>query len=71
VNVYQPKRTTVLGWASPWSGDDNDPKPWTYRIWVRAHWTDMRLRHRLGFHAWRPFPLVQDGQRCDWCGARR
>lgn len=70
MSTYREKPTTVLGWRSPWSGDDNDPRPWTYRIWVRAHWADMRLRHRLGFHAWRPFPLG-DGARCDWCGARR
>lgn len=62
----------VLGIASPWSGDERDPTPWTYRPWFLAYKAARRIRHRLGLHDWRSRAV--DGGRtshCDWCGTNR
>lgn len=70
---FTPKPTTVFGVRSPWSGDERDPIPWTYRaLWFPTYRATRRIRHRLHMHDWRPLPI--DGGRtkhCDWCGARR
>ena len=57
------ERVTALRIPSPWSGDENDPIPWTYWPWFRLYRTTRRLRHVVGLH---------DGDgtsmRCSWCG---
>jgi hypothetical protein len=65
-------RPKVLGIPSPWSGDEHDQVPWTYRPWVLTYWAVRRIRHRLRMHDWRPRGV--DGGKtshCDWCGANR
>lgn len=55
---------TALLIPSPWSGDENDPIPATYRAWFWLYKTTRRLRHRLGLHDWIGYP----SRRCSWCG---
>jgi hypothetical protein len=58
------KHPTALLIPSPWSGDEYDPIPRTYRAWFWLYRTTRVLRHRIGLHDWLP-------GRCSWCGKRR
>jgi len=60
------KRPTALLIPSPWSGDEYDPIPWTYRPWYRLYRTTRQVRHLIGLHDFRP---RLDHRYCDWCGA--
>lgn len=62
---------TVFGWKSPWSGDDVDPIPWTYRVWVRLYWSTRKAKHWVGWHDWRERLVAQPTEHCDWCGKGR
>lgn len=72
-------RSTVLGWRCPWSGDERDPIPRSYRLWYRLFRSTRIVKHLLGWHDWREPPAVDYGHpfgvarwsRCDWCGAVR
>ena len=66
-------RTTVLGWSSPWSGDEYDPVPRSYWVWYWLYRRVNGARHRVGVHGWRErlYPDGTIGSCCDWCGAHR
>ena len=63
------KRSTVLGWQSPWSGDEADPIPSRYWVWYRVYRWTRQAKHRVGWHDWDP--ILIGGERCHWCGAMR
>jgi hypothetical protein len=60
-------RPTALLIPSPWSGDESDPIPTSYRWWFRLYVTTRRARHLIGLHDWHHSPLHGKG-RCTWCG---
>ena len=63
-------RPKVWGWTSPWSGDEHDPIPRSYRWWHRLYVLNQRFWHLLRWHDWHPI-RPEDGRvfyRCDWCG---
>jgi len=66
-------RSTVWGWASPWSGDEKDPTPRSYWWWHRLYRFNQRLWHLLRWCDWHP--VQSEGgrvfYRCDWCGRTR
>ncbi len=66
-------RPTALLIPSPWSGDERDPVPRSYRWWFWLHVRTRRLRHRVGLHDWKQ--VWPDGgdpfKHCTWCGLRR
>lgn len=59
----QTRQPTALLIPSPWSGDENDPTPQTYRAWHRLYRTTRRVRHWIGLHDWN-----SSQTRCTWCG---
>lgn len=61
--------TTAFGWRSPWTGDENDPIPWSYHAWFQLYKRSRRLRHAVGLHDWASWGDY--GQRCTWCGNYR
>lgn len=64
-------RPRVWGWASPWSGDENDPVPASYRWWYRLYVANQRFWHFLRVCDWHRVHPDGDSQlhyRCDWCG---
>jgi hypothetical protein len=61
--------TTALGWRCPWSGDENDPIPWTYHVWFQLYRRSRVVRHWFGWHDWGTWGFA--GQRCSWCGIYR
>lgn len=67
------KKARVIGWHSPWSGDEHDPIPAAYRVWFPLYRATRRLKHRLGLHDWEPrHPLGGPrSDHCHWCGANR
>ncbi|MFD4740591.1 hypothetical protein ACFWNQ_24985 [Streptomyces virginiae] len=60
-------RTTALGIPCPWSGDETEPAPRTYRAWVWLYATTRRLRHRISLHDYERWG-IDGGRRCTWCG---
>jgi hypothetical protein len=63
----------VFGWRCPWSGDENDPIPRSYRPWWWLYVWTRRVRHRFGLHDWQvSYPEHRYGVfrhvRCTWCG---
>lgn len=60
-------RATALGIACPWSGDEHDPIPRTYRAWFWLYSRTRRLRHRIGLHDYQHIPILL-ARRCTWCG---
>lgn len=54
-------RTTALLLPCPWSGDEHDPIPASYRWWFRLYRASRIVRHWLGLHDWQ-------AARCTWCG---
>jgi hypothetical protein len=66
------KRSAVLGWQCPWSGDENDPIPRRYWLWYRLYRITRQMKHRLGLHDWRPLiGQLAGGRHCSWCGEIR
>jgi hypothetical protein len=57
-------RTTALGIPSPWSGDELDPVPRSYKAWIWLYVKTRRLRHRFNLHDYR----AGLDPRCTWCG---
>ncbi|HMG62344.1 MAG TPA: hypothetical protein VK599_05295 [Streptosporangiaceae bacterium] len=55
---------------SPWSGDENDPTPHSYRAWFWLYATTRKIRHALGLHDWEASFLTHS-RKCTWCGTRR
>jgi hypothetical protein len=77
--MTKPERPTVLGWRSPWSGDEADAVPRSYRLWYRLYRSTRVARHLVGLHDWHEVAIA-DGEplsgaarwsRCDWCGLTR
>jgi hypothetical protein len=64
-------RSTALLIPSPWSGDERDPIPRSYHLWIRLYRTVRKVRHAVGMHDWRPWGPQMNHRRCDWCGASR
>ncbi|MDH6460129.1 hypothetical protein M2302_000280 [Micromonospora sp. A200] len=66
-------KPTALLIPSPWSGDEADPIPASYRWWFRLYVTTRRLRHKLGLHDYRRIHPLHGVRflRCSWCGHRR
>lgn len=66
------RRPTVFFIPSPWSGDEADPIPLSYRIWWLAYVTTRQIRHWLPIvmHDWEPLPEPNQffDKRCAWCG---
>ncbi len=63
---------SVLGWRSPWSGDEADPIPRRYWLWYRLYRWTRKVKHWIGWHDWRDRRIAdQHSQHCDWCGANR
>jgi len=60
------RRTTALLIPCPWSGDERDPVPRSYRAWIWLYVKTRRLRHRVGLHDYEYIPAL-DGLRCTWC----
>lgn len=56
--------TTALKIPSPWSGDEFDPVPWTYKYWFRLYVRTRQLRHLFGIHEMPTYNQVM----CSWCG---
>jgi hypothetical protein len=61
---------TALGWTCPWSGDENDTIPASYRWWFRLYKRSRIIRHLLGLHDWQYPPIYNGGRYCTWCGKR-
>lgn len=73
-----PERAAVLGWASPWSGDDNDLIPRRYWLWHRLYTATRRVKHWVGWHDWEIVGVADRRDdpvyayrcwHCHWCGA--
>lgn len=62
-----PQRPTALLIPSPWTGDENDPAPYSYRLWFWLYKRTRILRHRLGLHDFQYIPALR-AHRCTWCG---
>ncbi|MFI8792650.1 hypothetical protein [Streptomyces sp. NPDC055105] len=62
----KPGRPTALKIPSPWSGDEYDPIPRSYRAWFWLYKTTRQLRHRINLHDYRYVPALHCGQ-CSWC----
>ena len=58
-------------WASPWSGDENDPTPRRYWLWYRLYRWTRTAEHWIDWHDWRTVGVVVRQRHCDWCGASR
>lgn len=64
--------TTALGWRSPWTGDEDDPIPWTYHVWFWVYKHSRIVRHWFGLHDWKDArPGPDRWCRCTWCGKHR
>ncbi len=64
-------RVTALGIPSPWSGDENDPRPRSYAAWAWLYRHSRRWRHRIGLHDWAIYGVWPPLAVCTWCGANR
>lgn len=60
-------RTTALLIPCPWSGDENDPIPPTYRAWLWLYGHTRVLRHKVGLHDYKYVPATGLWH-CSWCG---
>lgn len=60
------RRTTALGIPCPWSGDENDPVPRSYRAWFWLYKHSRIWRHRIGLHDYVYAPALS-ARRCTWC----
>ena len=61
-------RPTALRIPSPWSGDENDPIPWSYRWWFALYWSTRIIRHWFGLHDRVVWGVDETRWRCTWCG---
>lgn len=61
------RRTTALLIPCPWSGDENDPVPRSYRAWIWLYARTRHLRHRVGLHDYE-YVYALAARRCTWCG---
>lgn len=57
-------RPTALRIPSPWSGDERDPVPRSYRWWFALYRSTRKLRHLTGLHDWNHGCYWY----CTWCG---
>jgi hypothetical protein len=64
-------RPTALKISSPWSGDENDPIPHTYRAWYVLYRSTRQIRHWFGLHD-SELTRIEDASwlYCTWCGKR-
>jgi hypothetical protein len=62
-----PRRYTALLIPCPWSGDESDPVPRSYRAWIWLYGRTWRLRHRLGLHDYE-YVCTLGHRQCTWCG---
>jgi hypothetical protein len=62
-----PRRSTALLIPCPWSGDESDPVPRSYRAWIWLYSRTRRLRHTLGLHDYE-YLCALGSRRCTWCG---
>lgn len=58
---------TALLIPCPWSGDENAPVPYSYRVWIWLYKHTRIARHRLGLHA-DEYVYALRAHRCTWCG---